>query len=204
MPITTNYGWLTPVIDGSTGSWDTILNAAFVSADASLRAAENEAEAAQTTANKALTENLAFPLLSAYGAQYASFNGAEPVDIRRVYNTGGVGGITLVGSGAQSVNYVIPITGLKPGMRITGFRSYAIEPANTVITINLVYAGENGIDSVISSHSHGLSLEILTKTGLSHDIVANRTYFFGLDIVRITGSNSQPLISWVQPTVIRI
>ena len=41
MPITPNYGWATPVVSGDFGAWGGILNTAFVSVDADLKALAN-------------------------------------------------------------------------------------------------------------------------------------------------------------------
>ena len=55
MPSTPNYSWTIPTVNGDTGAWGGILNAAFTEVDADLQAVSVAAAAAQTTATAAQT-----------------------------------------------------------------------------------------------------------------------------------------------------
>jgi hypothetical protein len=145
-------------------------------------------------ADDALAENLDFPLYCL--PQVAVFQGAVADDI----GTRSITGIQLNDPG--SVGYSVPITGLKVGMRITGFKSRAQAPAGTTVTVELDYNDSAGGNVAVGSHSHGAAMAIVTKSGLSHDVVANRQYFFIVLMDR--GVSGVPIAQWVQPIVERV
>lgn len=73
MPITPNYGWTTPVVNGDFGAWGGILNAAFVEIDADVKAladlvTANALNVAKTNVNNAFSGTQLFANLSASGA----------------------------------------------------------------------------------------------------------------------------------------
>lgn len=189
MPTTTNYGWVTPTEGGSTGTWDTILNDAIESIDANLKAVEDKAD-------EALAENVLFPLLAVNAR--GLFLGAQADDD----SVRGVGGITLLVAG--SLDYIVPITGLVPGMQITGFKSRGQSSNGTSlnVSVSIQYIDATGASTVVGSHTHSDTLATLTKSGLAHTVVADRDYFFTI-ILHHGGTGSGASIVWVQPTVTR-
>jgi hypothetical protein len=77
MPITPNYGWTTPVVNGDFGAWGGILNAAFVEIDADVKAladtvAANAANAARTNVNNSFSGTQTFNTVVASGNVVAS------------------------------------------------------------------------------------------------------------------------------------
>lgn len=191
MAVTTNYSWAKPTPDGSSGTWDTILNTAIDDIDVDVKAAE-------TKADVALAENLSFPLLSAGIWAAVSRDTTLDTFLRDP------AGITYTsGSTGQTHDLYIPITGLKPGMRITGFKSRGVAPTGTTLVVSLSYYNTSSVATVVSAgHSHSVADTTLTLSGLTHDVVADRGYFFKAVIARVSGSNA-PTVHWVQPVVSR-
>lgn len=73
MPITPNYGWTTPIVSGDFGAWGGILNAAFVEADADVKALAdlvtiNALNVAKTNVNNSFSGTQNFAAISASGA----------------------------------------------------------------------------------------------------------------------------------------
>jgi hypothetical protein len=184
MPTTTNYGWTTPTIDGSTGTWDTILNALFTEADADLKAVEDKAD-------DALAENLSFGIMDATVAGI--------VDGTAVRQGPGAG-VEVQATGISAVVYfplAVPV-----GMQFTGFKSRGIAPAGTALSVTLFYVDTAGTVNTVSSHSHSAALATVTKTGLAHTVVADRQYYLRASLTTTSGTDAN--IVWVQPTVVRI
>lgn len=77
MPITPNYGWTTPVVNGDFGAWGGILNAAFVEIDADVKAladvvAANAVNVARTNINNTFAGTQTFNAINASGNISAS------------------------------------------------------------------------------------------------------------------------------------
>lgn len=187
MPTTTEYAWTLPTEDGSTGSWDTILNEALEAVDGQMKLVEDKAD-------DALSENLAFPVLPAN--MHARFQGvpSDDVALRTISS--------LQISDAGSYDYQIPIHGLAVGMQITGFKSRAQAVSGGSITVALYYYDSAGNTSQLSSHSHSTTLATVTKTGLTETVVADRQYFFYVIVNH--GTSGASLVQYVQPTVVRV
>lgn len=183
MANTVNYGWTKPTEGGSTGAWDTILNAAIDEIDAQVKVVENKAD-----------ENLAFPILPA--AMHGFSLGVPGDDLAQRNLTS----VQLNDPG--SVELVIPISGLALGMQITGFKSRGQATTGATTTVELRRQDTSGGDALISSHTHTATLATVTKTGLLHSVGADSQYYFLVTLDR--GASGTPLIQWVQPTVERI
>jgi hypothetical protein len=179
-----------PTEGGSTGSWDTILNALLVELDAQVKTNENKAD-------DALAENLSFPLFDAAALGQFSIDQTTVATSRN----GPGGGVTLVQTSPATQEVLIQIHGLAPGMRITGFKSRGQAPTGTSCSVVLSSVDATGTVTIHSTHSHGSTLQTLTKTGLSIDVAADRTYYFRVPLGSV--SNDGATIYWVQPTVTR-
>ncbi len=174
-----------------------MLNTALDAIDTNLKAVEVKTD-------KAFVENLVFPILSA--GIYAVKIGDDPVNVNSTSATffRTPDGIAILsGTGVQSHALMMPIAGLAPGMRITGFKSRGQAPSNTIVSVGLRYRDNIGGEfSVGSTNAHGTSLATLSSNVFAHDVVADRQYYFYLSMSRSSGTN-EPFIGWAQPTVTR-
>jgi hypothetical protein len=181
MPTTANYEWTTPVEGGSTGVWDTILNAAFDDIDEDLFAVDERVDVLET-----------FVLSS--GLFISGYDGIPPF----------ISGVAKWDNGVEYANlnvlnspYRVPLRNLRAGMRITGFESDGAVTGSRTATVALYRVHGAGATEVSSGHAIGGS-----TTGLTHDVLANNQYF--LYVIPAGGSlvSDTTALNWVKVTVI--
>lgn len=195
MADTTNFAWTKPTVSGSSGAWGTILNDLFDSIDADLQTVKDNADVAAA-------ENLDIPLhLSFFAASSFPTNPA-------ISGSSTLAGIQLLVPDDETGQrtWVLPIHGLKAGMNITGFRSRGLAEGLVDLTVTLRYITETGsvvlLDTLVHSNS---TLATSTETlGTPHTVVANRLYYFEIQMTRNAGSdNDTAQHVWAQPLVER-
>jgi hypothetical protein len=181
MPNTENYDWATPTEGGSTGVWDTILNAAFDDIDEDLFAVDERVTALE---GFVLASNL---FISGYDGIAPSVSGAAKWD----------NGVEYASINVLNLPYRIPIRNVRAGMRITGFESDGAVAGSRTATVALYRVHGAGATEVSSGHAIGGS-----TTGLTHDVLANNQYF--LYVIPTGGSliSDTTAINWVKVTVI--
>jgi hypothetical protein len=81
MATTTNYSWTIPTVGGDTGAWGTIVNAAFVAADASLKLIADIANAALAKAGGIMTGRVDLWTATIKRIDKGSISGAQSFDI---------------------------------------------------------------------------------------------------------------------------
>lgn len=143
MPTTLNYGWTTPTPDGSSGTWDDILNAAFVSADADLFTVQTTANAALPAAGGTVTGDVTFT-----GADIISDSGITSS------GTDGIGYAT--GAGGQVTQLTSKSTGVTVnklcGLIVT---HNATLNADTSVTFTVTNSTVAATDVVVVVHDSG-------------------------------------------------
>jgi hypothetical protein len=205
MADTTNFGWTKPTVAGDNGAWGAKANTLFDDIDTDLKTVSDAVTAAQTDADLgviAAAENIAFPLLylSASGNLIRSTNSPAvtyPTDFdTRVAGSGG---------GAATAIFAIPLTGLKPGQRITGFKYSAKNGTGGLTsTVTLYAVSTAGATTVVGSDVQSIvsaSYATYTKSGLSYTVLADTAYILFVQLTVTTTGNASFL--WAQPTVVR-
>lgn len=81
MPTTANFGWTTPVEDGSPGVWDTILNDLADAIDASLQTVKTTADAALPLAGGTVTGEVTFKTTRLDPVDKGAMSGAVTLDL---------------------------------------------------------------------------------------------------------------------------
>jgi hypothetical protein len=185
MADTLNFGWTKPTVGGSSGSWGTELNQALDDIDADLEVVDDQIDAADA-------REVAFPLIFAY---LLPFNAVKHAISGNLLNLGAA----IAGGTEDDIDYAIDV---RPGQRITGFKSYAREAsAATAITVSLCYYDNTGALTVVSAgHGHSTSLAVVQTVSVDHDVVSDRCYFIRVHYDRDSGSLGSELY-WVQPRV---
>lgn len=194
MADTTNYGWTKPTVSGSSGAWGTLLNTALDDIDTDLKAVSDAAAAAQADATATAAELVAWPLI--HGITGIDLVGDESGMVK---NTAFNGGLKM-GTGQSLASYIFPLTGLRVGQRITGFKSKAQAPTGTTVAVTLQVVTDSDGVFATSSHTHGTSLAVVETTGIGYDVDPARSYIIVVTMQRTSGTN-QPSLLWVQPIV---
>lgn len=197
MAVTTNYGWTKPTVGGDSGAWGGIVNTVLDSIDAAVKARETEAAAALAAANVAKAENLSFPLLftGTLGQAPVSTLGSPTTSRNYQY-------VNFALGSSDQVLIVVPISGLTPGMRITGYKYRGLK--NCLLTVELLEIDTTGAATTVSSDtSLGNGAEATITVGsLSKDVTADKHYMFRCSFVG-TGVSGTNYVRWLQPTVTR-
>jgi hypothetical protein len=185
MADTTNYGWTKPVEGASTGVWDTILNAALDDIDTDVFGVDGRV--ADLEASVPVAGAFARPLI--IGASGAGFG----------WVTLGISGFVSPTDGSTgSLN--VPLPHLRPGMRITGFESFARSTSGTLTcSLRKTVAGEAGAQVSAGHTVTGTSSETLDgTTGLEEDVTDDTAYY-----IRFTqsGNGAEVVVTWVRVTV---
>lgn len=81
MPTTANFGWTTPVVGGSSGTWGTILNDLFDDIDEDLATVEDTAGDAMPVAGGTFTGSVGFERTTCEGFNAGSISGAVAIRV---------------------------------------------------------------------------------------------------------------------------
>lgn len=167
---TTNYGWTLPTEGGDTGTWDTKLNAAFEEVDTELKRVEDDLDVTETAAFDAPRTLAAMEWFQPRSLSTDS-DAFFPDASNRLQH--------IVGT--ASVQYVayVPLK-VQVGQTLTGFTARAYRHADmSTVTLQVGYFDQDGTFTTVGTTeavSSGASLATVTKTGLSHTVVAGRVY----------------------------
>jgi len=156
---TTNYGWDVPAVGGDTGAWGTILNLVFDAIDTDLKTVDDRVVVVEAQADALFLARMLILGASGDGAGWAALGKTMAVAVVDV----GTGSLT------------IPLPHLRPGMRITGFSSFAATSAGT-LTCSLRKVDVAAVDSEVSA-GHAVTGALDSTTGLTEDVVADTAYY---------------------------
>lgn len=173
MPVTTNYGWITPTLGGDTGVWDTILNTAFDDIDADVKliddrvAALEAGIAGEDTALVMASEGLVYAYLftqhttNRFYMQWDEANDAAGAAVLR-----------------------IPLRHLQTGYEVSGYSITTLNLLNvagTTVRARLIsVSNENGTTTKHAGHTNATTSSAFNKTsttGISVLVGADEQWF---------------------------
>lgn len=157
MPATPNYGWVLPDVLGSEGAWGTIVNNAFTSADASVKAAKDVADAALPKAGGTLSGNVEIKTATIQQANKGAASGPVSFDVGVAqYHTWTV-------NGASTVTF----TNLPAGSVVVGLILRVTNGESAVITWPTSVKWPGGVKPVLTVSGVDLLVFLTDDGGLT-------------------------------------